>query len=79
MKNHGGEVVGVLLINALDTATRYVVAFSPADQRLAESLASLAAVALSNRQLVHQLETLFESFVKLINLAIGHSLRHANR
>ncbi len=71
MKNHEGEVIGVLqLINALDPASGQVVSFSAADQRLAESLASQAAVALSNRQLVQQLEALFESFVKLINLAI---------
>ncbi len=33
-------------------------------------MASQAAIALSNRQLISQLEELFESFVKLINLAI---------
>lgn len=71
MKNHEGEVIGVLqLINALDALSGQVTTFSQADQRLAESLASQAAVALSNRQLVQQLETLFESFIKLINLAI---------
>ena len=70
MKDHEGEVIGVLqLINAIDERGQ-VVEFSPADQRLAESLASQAAVALSNRQLVQQLEALFESFIKLINLAI---------
>ncbi len=70
MKNHEGEGIGVLqLINAIDERGQ-VVEFSPADQRLAESLASQAAVALSNRQLVQQLEALFESFIKLINLAI---------
>jgi HD-GYP domain-containing protein (c-di-GMP phosphodiesterase class II) len=71
MKDHEGEVIGVLqLINAIAPNTGKVVEFSPADQRLAESLASQAAVALSNRQLVQQLEALFESFIKLINLAI---------
>jgi len=71
MKNHDGEIIGVLqLINAISPATGTVVEFSPADQRLAESLASQAAIALSNRQLIHQLEALFESFIKLINLAI---------
>lgn len=70
MKNHEGEIIGVLqLINALDPQRR-VVEFSQADQRLAESLASQAAIALTNRQLVQQLETLFEAFIKLINLAI---------
>ena len=71
MKDHEGEVVGVLqLINAINQCTGLVGLFSQADQRLAESLASQAAIALSNRQLVQQLEALFEAFVKLINLAI---------
>ena len=71
MKNHENEIIGVLqLINALHPESGCVVEFSKADQRLAESLASQAAIALSNRQLVHQLEILFESFIKLINLAI---------
>lgn len=70
MKNHEGEIIGVLqLINALDPQ-RGVVEFAQADQRLTESLASQAAIALTNRQLVQQLEMLFESFIKLINLAI---------
>ncbi|MGE5386594.1 MAG: GAF domain-containing protein, partial [Betaproteobacteria bacterium] len=71
LKNHEGEVIGVLqLINVLDPDSRQVTPFSLADQRLAESLASQAAVALTNRQLVQQLEELFESFIKLINTAI---------
>lgn len=71
MKNHEGLIIGVLqLINSMDRAARKVVPFSPADQRLAESLASQAAIALSNRQLITQLEGLFESFINLINLAI---------
>ena len=71
MKNHEGEIIGVLqLINAIEPASGKVVAFSAADQRLAESLASQAAIALTNRQLITQLETLFESFIELINLAI---------
>ena len=41
-----------------------------ADQRLAESLASQAAIALTNRLLINQLEDLFESFINLINAAI---------
>jgi HD-GYP domain-containing protein (c-di-GMP phosphodiesterase class II) len=84
MKDHEGEIIGVLqLINALSPANGAVVQFSQADQRLAESLASQASIALSNRQLVQQFETLFESFIKLINVAVdeqspytgGHSQR----
>ena len=71
MKNHEDEVIGVLqLINAKDRQTGATVPFSEADQPLAESLASQAAVALTNRQLINQLEGLFESFISLINAAI---------
>ncbi|QIL43916.1 GAF domain-containing protein [Acidovorax sp. HDW3] len=71
MKNHEHELIGVLqLINARACEGGAVRAFSAQDQHLAESLASQAAIALSNRQLIGQLEHLFESFVQLINLAI---------
>ena len=71
MKNHDGDLIGVLqLLNALDPDTGEVLPFSEADQSLTESLASQAAIALSNRLLITQLERLFESFVKLINVAI---------
>ena len=84
LKSHDDQVIGVLqLINAIDPASGRVRAFSDADQRLAESLASQAAIALSNRLLVDQTEHLFESFIALINLAVdekspytsGHSQR----
>ncbi|MHB8668146.1 MAG: HD domain-containing phosphohydrolase [Burkholderiales bacterium] len=71
MKNHENEIIGVLqLINSQEPASGAVVAFSDADQRLAESLASQAAIALTNRQLINQLEALFESFIAMINTAI---------
>ena len=71
MKNHEGEIIGVLqLINALDPVTHHVNPFSSADQSLAESLASQAAIALTNRLLITQLEELFEALINLINLAI---------
>jgi HD-GYP domain-containing protein (c-di-GMP phosphodiesterase class II) len=71
MRNHENEIIGVLqLINAQDPASGGIIAFSASDQRLAESLASQAAIALTNRLLINQLEQLFESFIKLINTAI---------
>ena len=71
MRNHEGESIGVLqLINAQDPHSGEIVPFSASDQRLAESLASQAAVALTNRILINQLESLFESFISLINGAI---------
>jgi HD-GYP domain-containing protein (c-di-GMP phosphodiesterase class II) len=71
MCNQDGDVIGVLqLINALAPGSNEVTTFSKADQQLVESLASQAAIALSNRLLMKQLEDLFESFISLINLAI---------
>jgi len=71
MMNHQSEIIGVLqLINSKDPATGEIGPFSHSDQRLAESLASQAAIALTNRQLIDQLEGLFESFIALINTAI---------
>ncbi|MBI2296340.1 MAG: GAF domain-containing protein, partial [Betaproteobacteria bacterium] len=71
MKNHEGEIIGVLqLINSKDRASGEVVTFSETDQHLSESLSSQAAIALTNRMLINQLEELFESFINLINTAI---------
>jgi HD-GYP domain-containing protein (c-di-GMP phosphodiesterase class II) len=71
MKNHEAEIIGVLqLINRMDPTTGEIGPFTSSDQRLAESLASQAAIALTNRHLINQLEVLFESFIALINTAI---------
>ncbi len=71
LRNHEGEIIGVMqLINRLHQDSNRIVPFSEADQRLAESLASQAAIAITNRQLIDQLERLFESFIVLINTAI---------
>ena len=71
MKDHEGEVIGVLqLLNAQKPGTTEVLPFSLADQSLVESLASQAAIALTNRLLIGQMEVLFESLIRLINVAI---------
>src|SRR5438093_12459282 len=57
MRNHDNETIGVLqLINALEPSSGAIVPFSPSDQRLAESLASQAAIALTNRMLINRSE-----------------------
>jgi HD-GYP domain-containing protein (c-di-GMP phosphodiesterase class II) len=71
MHDHENEVIGVLqLINARSADRPDIVPFSKDDQQLLESLASQAAIALTNRQLLDQLEALFEAFIELINTAI---------
>ncbi|MBL8530067.1 MAG: GAF domain-containing protein [Burkholderiales bacterium] len=80
MKNHEDEVIGVLqLINATAHDSGDIVGFSEADQRLAESLASQAAIALTTRLLINQLEQLFESFINLINAAIDDKSPYTGR
>ena len=71
MRNHENEVIGVLqLINAQDRESGAIVPFSSDDQQLLESLSSQAAIALTNRHLIEQMEELFEAFIQLINNAI---------
>ena len=70
LKNHENEIIGVLqLLNALDPSGK-VVNFSDADQRLAESLASQAATALTKHHLIEGMRKLLESFIRLIATAI---------
>lgn len=71
MENHEGEIIGVLqLINAIDPESGAVIPFDRDAQRLARSLASQAAVALTNRHLVEDLKRLFDAFIQLIADAI---------
>ncbi len=70
MKNHEGEIIGVLqLLNAMDASGK-VVPFDDTAQRLAEALASQAAIALTNKRLMDDLKALFESLIQLIADAI---------
>ena len=69
--NHLSETVAVLqLINAKDALSGESVSFPPEIQELCEALASQAAIAITNNQLIAQLEQLFESLISLINAAI---------
>lgn len=71
MKNHENRIIGVLqLINCIDTQSGEVIPFSEADQELASSLASQAAVAISNFTLVEDLRELLENFIEVIAAAI---------
>jgi HD-GYP domain-containing protein (c-di-GMP phosphodiesterase class II) len=71
LKNHEDEIIGVLqLLNAQDGKTGEIIPFSAKVQETVEALASQAAVAITNKNLIRDLEDLFESFIKLIASAI---------
>jgi HD-GYP domain-containing protein (c-di-GMP phosphodiesterase class II) len=80
MHDHEGELIGVLqLINAKDPETGELCSFTETDQRFIEALASQAAIALTNQQLISQLENLFVSLVHLINIGIDEKSPHTGR
>ena len=71
LKNHENEIIGVLqLLNAQDIKSNKVISFSDRIQKSVEALSSQAAVAITNKNLIKDLEVLFESFIKLIASAI---------
>ena len=71
LKNHENDIVGVMqLINAKDPQSGKTISFSADMQHQIESLASQGAVALTNKRLVAELKSLFESFIQLIATAI---------
>lgn len=71
LSNHENEIIGVLqLLNARAPVSGNVISFSKESQDMTLSMASQAAVALSNNRLIHDLENLLESFIKTIATAI---------
>ncbi len=71
LTNHQQEVIGVLqLINAIHSQTHQVIAFNPISQRFTEALASQAALVLTQKHLIQELEIMFETSVALIARAI---------
>lgn len=71
MKNKENATIGVLqLINSLDPVTGKPVCFPPNVVDMTASLASQAAVAITNVRLYKELENLFESFIQAIATAI---------
>ena len=70
LENHEGDVIGVLqLINALDE-NKHPIPFSPDYEKVISSLASQAAISLTNQQLIGEIEQLFNSFVEVMATAI---------
>ena len=87
LRDHEDEVIGVLqLLNARDRETGEVVSFPDEEVEMVTSLASEAAIALTNMRLVKGLENLLNAFVRTIGDAIdekspytaGHIFRVSN-
>jgi HD-GYP domain-containing protein (c-di-GMP phosphodiesterase class II) len=71
MRNHDNDVIGVLqLLNATNPKNNEVIAFSQDYENLSESLASQAAVSITNAKLILNMTELFEAFVKVMATAI---------
>jgi HD-GYP domain-containing protein (c-di-GMP phosphodiesterase class II) len=82
MKNHEKELIGVIqLLNAQQDDQ--VIDFTPELETIIRSLTSMAAVALTNRQLIDGMEELFQSLTRLIARAIDakspYTGGHCNR
>ncbi len=71
MENHESEIIGVLqLINSLGKDNKTVCPFADHYQKVIESLASQAAIAITNAKLIVEIENLFNSFVEVMATAI---------
>ncbi|SDO25919.1 HD family phosphohydrolase [Vreelandella arcis] len=83
MHNHDGDIVAVLQLLNKRTAQGIDGAFSQSDQHIAESLASQAAVAITNQRLIAEMQALFDSFIRVIANAIdtksGYTGAHCRR
>ncbi len=75
--NQEDTVIGVLqLINARDTSSSAIVPFREGDVEIVQALASQAAVALDNQNLLTQQRALLESFIQAIASAIDAKSPH---
>jgi len=70
MKNYQGDVVGILQLLNRQNDKSEVIVFNKEDEESTLSLASQAAMAITNLQLINELEELLESFIKSIASAI---------
>ncbi|MBN2727308.1 GAF domain-containing protein [Candidatus Mcinerneyibacteriota bacterium] len=71
LRDHENTIIGVLqLINAKNKDTGEVIPFAPEYEDIIYSLASQAAVAITNAQLIKDIEQMLNSFVKVMATAI---------
>ncbi len=71
LTDHENEIIGVLqLINAKNPKTGEIISFSAFDQQVIESLAAMASVTITKRNLIDAQILMFEAIIKLIASAI---------
>ncbi|MDD2383480.1 MAG: GAF domain-containing protein [Sulfurospirillaceae bacterium] len=77
LKDHEHKIIGVLqLLNKKDSHTHDVIAFDEEDEQITLSLASQAAIAITNTSLIKGLEDLLEAFLRSIIFAISKKSPH---
>lgn len=74
--NHEDEVIGVLQLINKTKVLGEVIPFEESDERIIKALASQAAMALTNSQLINSLEDFLNSFVSTIAQAIDAKSKH---
>jgi HD-GYP domain-containing protein (c-di-GMP phosphodiesterase class II) len=83
MTNHEDDVIGVLQLLNKHDHNGETIEFSPNDEKLIQSMASQAAVTISNNRLLKELEALLNAFIQSIAGAIGEKSQytggHINR
>lgn len=78
LKNHEDEVLGVIqFINAMDDQNN-IISFTEEHRTMLSSLASQAAIALSNRKLIANLETLLMQFMRSIATGIEKKSKYSS-
>lgn len=70
MRNHENEIIGVVQLLNAKAHDGTTIPFSVDYQELIESLASQAAVAITNTTLINDLRALLDSFIQVIAAAI---------
>lgn len=71
LRDNDNEIIGVVqLLNAMDRVTNQVVDFRDEEVEIVASLASQAAIAITNMRLIHDLENLLQAIVKMVAAAI---------
>jgi HD-GYP domain-containing protein (c-di-GMP phosphodiesterase class II) len=78
LKNHEDEVLGIIqIINAMDRNGN-IVSFNEEHITMLDSLASQAAIALSNRKLIESLENLLMQFMRSIATGIERKSKYSS-